>query len=141
MPQLAAATPAGSSQQLALLEHEVATVGRSGSSSSDIESVDVASIDLQGLLYKDGFLLTERFGAANGVTLVNAMFKRYLVDEHGQPCDMNDSIKTIPWYHEGLFCFDMQTSNTIKQYFYRSADNCTASRQQSVYGKPREDDG
>ena len=117
MPQLAAATPAGSSQQLALLEHEVATVGRSGSSSSEIESVDVASIDLQGLLYKDGFLLTERFGAANGVTLVNAMFKRYLVDEHGQPCDMNDSIKTIPWYHEGLFCFDMQTSNTINNTF------------------------
>ena len=140
MPQLAAATPA-LSEQLALLEHEVATVGRYGSSCSEIESVDVASIDLQGLLYKDGFLLTERFGAANGVTLVNAMFKRYLVDEHGQPCDMNDSIKTIPWYHEGLFCFDMQTSNTIKQYFYRSADNCTASRQQSVYGKPREDDG
>ena len=140
MPQLAAATRA-SSEQLALLEHEVATVGRSGSSGSDIESVDVASIDLQGLLYKDGFLLTERFGAANGVTLVNAMFKRYLVDEHGQPCDMNDSIKTIPWYHEGLFCFDMQTSNTTKTVFLRSADNCTASRQQSVYGKPREDDG
>ena len=118
MPQLAAATPAWS-EQLALLEHEVATVGRSGSSGSEIESVDVASIDLQGLLYKDGFLLTKRFGAVNGVTLVNAMFKRYLVDEHGQPCDMNDSIKTIPWYHEGLFCFDMQTSNTIKQYFDR----------------------
>ena len=48
---------------------------------SSLSTVSDTSDDLTALLYKDGYTMTQRFGGLTGLSLVNAIFRRYLVDQ------------------------------------------------------------
>ena len=81
-------------------------VGDSAPSMHSSQSIsDLSDLDLQGLLYGDGFTVTQRFGALQGVQLLHAIFKRYQVNKDGGPIETIadggvDGRVTLEWFVE-----------------------------------------